>query len=237
MSSRQEEKERRRAEREAREHAEARKASGRRRLQLVGAAVLGIAAVAAIIAAIVSATGGGGDSTASANNNLADVPIPARKVYDLDAAAKAAGCTWKQHKDEGHEHIADTATFKGYKTNPPTSGTHRITPADDGIYPPDAPPSVNATVHSLEHGRIDIQYKPGTTPRRIGQLQTLVNEKVKGVPGFHELLFKNTTKMPYAVAATSWTRSITCPEWNDQVFDAIRAFRDKWVDHGREVVM
>lgn len=237
MSSRQEEKERRRAEREAREQAVASKASRRRRLQLTAGALLGLVALAAIVAAIVSAVGGGGGSNANAAAGIPDVAIPAQKITDLDTAAKAAGCTWRQWPDEGHTHIADNQTFNGYKTNPPTSGTHRITPSADGIYAPAHPPDVNNSVHALEHGRIEIQYAPGTSKRRIGQLQTLFNEKVNGVPGFHELLFRNQTHMPYAVAATSWLRSITCKTWNDRVFDALRAFRDRWVDHGREVVM
>jgi hypothetical protein len=237
VSSRQEEKERRRAERQQREQAEASKVSNRRRLQLVAAAVLGIVAVGAIIAAIVSATGGGGgDSKANGPNDIASVAVPGQKITDLDAAAKAAGCTWKQYPDEGHTHIADTQTFNGYKTNPPTSGRHRITPAEDGIYSPGNSPDKNNAVHAMEHGRIEIQYKPGTPKRRIGQLETLFNEKVKGVAGFHELLFENQTKMPYDVAVTSWTRSLTCPQFNDKVFDAIRAFRERFIDKGREMV-
>jgi hypothetical protein len=237
VSSRQEEKERRRAEREAREQAEASKASSRRRLQLVGAAILGIVAVGAIIAAIASSLGGGGDdSQAKGGDDIAAVSIPAQKITNLDAAAKAAGCTWKQWPDEGHTHIPDSKSFNGYKTNPPTSGTHRITPAQEGIYSPDNPPDKNNAVHALEHGRIEIQYKPGTPERRIGQLETLFNEKIKGVPGYHELLFQNQTGMPYAVAATAWTRSLTCPQFNDKVFDAIRAFRERFVDKGREMI-
>jgi hypothetical protein len=50
------------------------------------------------------------------------------------------------------------------------------------------------------------------------------------------LLFENTTNMPYAVAATAWTHSLTCPEMNDKAFDAIRAFRAKYIDKGPEKV-
>lgn len=237
MSSRQEEKERRRAEREAREQSEAKKAGSRRRLQLVAAAVLGIVAVGAVIAAIVSSTGGGdGDSEAAGGDDIAAVAIPAQKITDLDDAAKAAGCTWKQYTSEGSTHIPDTQTFNGYKTNPPTSGTHRVTPAQDGIYDVGNAPDKNNAVHALEHGRIAIQYAPGTPKRQIGQLETLFNEKVKGVPGYHELLFENNTKMDAAVAASAWTRNIVCPEFNDKVFDALRAFRERFVDKGREMV-
>ena len=39
-----------------------------------------------------------------------------------------------------------------------------------------------------------------------------------------------------AVAATAWTQSLTCPEMNDQVFDAIRSFRARYTDKGPETV-
>ena len=91
-------------------------------------------------------------------------------------------------------------------------------------------------MHALEHGRIDFQYKPGTPSLRIKQLEALFNEKVKGSPGYHALLFQNQTKMPYAVAATAWRRSLTCPQWNDKVFDAMRAFRLDRTDKGPEFI-
>jgi hypothetical protein len=62
----------------------------------------------------------------------------------------------------------------------------------------------------------------------------MVNESLKGSDGYKTLLFQNQTNMTAAVAATAWTRSITCPQWNDQVFDAIRAFRKDFVDKGPE---
>jgi Protein of unknown function (DUF3105) len=80
-----------------------------------------------------------------------------------------------------------------YKTNPPTSGPHNPTPALDGSYEPGDPPAVEQSVHALEHGRIEIQWKPGLAPRSIGQLQTLANEN----GGYHVLLFENQTNMPY----------------------------------------
>ena len=38
------------------------------------------------------------------------------------------------------------------------------------------------------------------------------------------------------VAATAWTHSLTCPEMNDKVFDAIRTFRARYIDKGPETV-
>jgi len=54
--------------------------------------------------------------------------------------------------------------------------------------------------------------------------------------GYHILLFENATKMPYEIAATAWGHLLGCPKMNDQVFDALRAFRKNYVDKGPEIV-
>ena len=103
----------------------------------------------------------------------------------------------------------------------------------DGIYGPGDTPELGKLVHTLEHGRIDIQYKPGTPKTTVAQLETLYNE-MDG--GHHLLLFENTTGMKAAVAATAWDASLNCATMNPQVFDAIRAFRAEHIDKGPEVV-
>ena len=89
-------------------------------------------------------------------------------------------------------------------------------------------------VHTLEHGRIDIQYKKGTPARStVARLEALVAEQNEG---YHMLLYENTTDMDAAVAATAWTHSLSCPSMNDKVFDAIRTFRARYIDKGPEKV-
>jgi hypothetical protein len=232
VSSRQEEKERRRKEREERERAEAQKAAGKRRLQLVAGGVLALVAVAAVVAAIASS---GGKSKADAT--LATAPIPTQKIANFDEAVKAAGCQFKTFPSEGRTHLAsDTAVNNKYKTNPPTSGAHRPTPAADGVYAVNNAPAKEAAVHSLEHGRIELEYKPGTSKQVQNQLNALFNEKLKGVPGYHQLLFQNQTNMPFQVAAVAWTHYLGCPTMNNKVFDAMRAFRTRFVDKGPELI-
>jgi hypothetical protein len=242
VSSRQEEKERRRREREERERAEANKAAGKRRMQLVAGGVLGLVAIAAVVAAIISASGGskdkgGASANGGAGGTYKTASLPARATTDFDAAVKAAGCVYKNYPSEGRSHLpSDTATNNKYKTNPPTSGDHRPTPADDGIYAPDNTPDKENYVHTLEHGRIEFQYAPSAPQSVRNQLFTLANEKVKGVDGYHTLLFQNNTKMPYEVAATAWTQLLGCKTVNDKTFDALRAFRDRFVDKGPEII-
>lgn len=236
MASRKDEKERLRKEREERERAEANKAASKRRLQLVGGAVLGIVAIAAVIGAIVAS--GGDDSSATGGKNpYGAAAIPARKTTDFDEALKASGCFYKNYPSEGRTHLpSDTAVNNKYKTNPPTSGDHRPTPAEDGIYAPAATPDKENYVHTLEHGRIELQYAPNAPQQVKDQLNTLLNEENKGGKGYHMLLFQNNTNMPYEVAATAWTQLIGCKTVNDKTWDALRAFRDRFLDKGPELI-
>ena len=219
MAHRAEEKERRRQERIAQEEA-ARKAAARKRtLQIGGGAVLGLAVVAVV--AIVALAGGDdkGDSTAN--------------VTKLAASAKAAGCTFSQFKSEGRSHTASKVT---YKTNPPTSGNHNPTPAQDGFYRAGNSPPKENFVHTLEHGRIEFQYKPGTPAADVAKLRRLAEEPFNGTAGYHVLLFENNTDMPAQFAATAWTKSITCPTLSTAALGAMRDFRTAFTDKGPEFI-
>jgi hypothetical protein len=237
VAHRQEEKEARRRERLAREE-EARKASARRRrLQYVAGGVLAVALVGGIVAILAlgvlggDSSGGAGQPT-DASDAAASVKLPKQETGDLKTAAKAAGCTVADPKIEGSTH--ETKDFKAsdYKTNPPTSGNHNPDWYEDGIYDPGNTPRLGMLVHPLEHGRIEVQYKPGTPKSTVNQLEALLNES----DGYHMLLFQNTTGMSSAVAATAWGHSVTCPAMNDKVFDALRTFRTAYIDKGPEAV-
>jgi hypothetical protein len=234
VASRQQEKERRRQERLERERAENAAAARRKRLQIVGGGVLAVAAVAAIVVAVVIGTGGS-DSSAeqTASAPTAAVKLPPQQTSDYIKAAKAAGCTLSKPPYEGAGHIDKTFTARDYKTNPPTSGPHTPTWYQDGVYDPGNAPNLGMQVHTLEHGRIDVQYKPGTPKKTIAQLEALLAEQDNG---YHMLLYQNVTHMKAQVAATAWTHSLTCPRMNDKVFDAIRTFRARYIDKGPEKI-
>lgn len=235
MSSRQEEKQRRKEERLRLEREAAARDKRRRTIQLGGAAIAVIAVIAGVV--IASNTGGGAAGTAETADTDPDaVPLPPRQRDDLPAAVKAAGCKLGQFADEGQEHVAETTALQ-YKTNPPTSGAHFQVPAEDGQYAVGNAPQTGNWVHSLEHGRVLFQYRPGTPRRRIGQLQTLFDEPYGGGPaGYHTLLLENTSQMPFAVAAVAWTRYVGCDRLTDRTFDALRAFREEFVDQAPEQV-
>lgn len=228
MSSRKDQKAKLRDERLAREREAA---EAERRKRLVGYAVGGGLAAAAVIAIVVVILAGGGDSgggngAAPTNEGWPKGSVPEARIADLGEAAKAAGCTVEDTEEVGREHVSGAVT---YKTNPPTSGDHRPTPADDGAYL--QAPETEMLVHALEHGRIVIQFKPDAPANVRGNLKALFDEDPQ-----HMILVPNQTGMPFQVAATAWTHSLGCPQYNDKVPDAIRALKTAYRDRGPEFV-
>jgi hypothetical protein len=240
VSSRQEEKQRRREERLAREAAEKAAAARRQRLTIAGAVLAGLAVVAVAVLLVSGTLGGGDDGEGAAQevpstDELADenITLPAQQIGDLKAAAKAAGCKLENPPIEGRNHEEKNFTEADYKTNPPTSGNHFPQWYQDGIYAAGKTPNLGMLVHTLEHGRIDVQYKPGTPAHTVKQLEALLAEQEDG---YHMLLFENGTNMDAQIAATAWGHSLTCPQFNNKVFDALRTFRAAYIDQGPEDV-
>ena len=240
------ERERLRQEREEAEAKESR--SGSNRLILTYAIVSTVViAVGVLIFVLVS---GGGDSGESGDAHInvnqamgntngvqpddrAGVAPARTKVFDLDQAAKEAGCKVElKLKDEGHVHLPPNSPPPNYETNPPTSGNHVEPPYQqaDGAYSEE--PKELDVVHSLEHGRMAIQYSPDLPEKAQLELIGLYDTMYGAT-----LLFPND-KMPYEVAATTWTNLIGCDEYKGQAtLDAIRAFgRETWGKYGGEPV-
>jgi len=233
MASRQEEKERRKQERLEREKAEA-AAAQRKRLLQIGA---GVAIAAAIVVGIIVLTSGGEDDKSKPGPNpTAAVPIPDRKITDLEDAAKAANCQLTNPPIEGSNHVT---TKVRYKTNPPTSGDH-VPPGEEaqqGLYAPGNEPGIGNWVHTLEHGRILFQYQPGTPPTVVAQLEKLFNENVADSGGaYHSVLMRNNTKMPFEVAAVAWRHYLGCEKSTPKAIDAMRLFREELVDTAPEQI-
>jgi hypothetical protein len=227
MSHRRDERERRRKEREARE--EAARRTRQRRARLVQAGI-GALLLAAIAVAVVLVTGGDEEGAS------AEVTLPARQETDLQAAVRAAGCEFREVRSQGQRHLEPGGTFDRYNSNPPTSGPHDPIQAEDGIYPPGQTPRKEAWVHTLEHGRIILQYRPGLPAARVQQLEALFNEPNRGEPGYHMVLMENNTDMEYAVAAVAWTAYVGCERVTDRTWDAFRAFRDRYTDQAPELI-
>ncbi len=231
--------------RQARQEREKRQASSERRRLMVGygvAGVIGLVVLVGIAVAVTSSLGkndggeahidvGTGSTLGIQPDKRSGSEPAAAKVTDLKKAAKMAGCDLRlKLKDEGHEHIPVTATGPNYGTNPPTSGTHSEIAQADGAY--SETPRETPIVHSLEHGRLEIQYSPdlaeGDQEELIGLYETMWGGT---------LIFPNEN-MPYEVAATTWTNLLGCNEYKGAItLDAIRAFaKETWGKYGGEPV-
>lgn len=240
---REEERERLRQARQERERGQA--GSERRRL-LMGygiAGVIGLAVLVGVIAAIASSVGQNDDGkahivlgTGSTNGfqpekRSGEAP-PLQKVTDLEEAAEKADCDLRLNlPNEGNAHIPPTATPPRYGTNPATSGNHAEPPYQqaDGAYS-ETPPDLYV-VHSLEHGRLAVQYSPDLSESDQLELIGLYDTMYGG-----SLLFPNEN-MSYAVAATTWRNLMGCNEYKGSItLDAIRAFGKARWGKGREPV-
>jgi hypothetical protein len=237
MAHRKREKEALRRQREERE-AKARAEQQRKRMVGYGAAgalVIGAALVAFLLA------GGGGNGGGSEGSFFPEGgDAPAQKIFDLEDAARAAGCKLESSKGSGvATHTKSLSEHINYKDNPPTNGRHYEIPAEDGVYGGSPPPD-EALVHSLEHGRVIIWVKPSVPPDVRATIRAMSDED----DGFQTLLVQRKN-MPYAVAATAWNRdplpggtgrTLGCDRWTPEVLDALRAFRDEHRSNGPEPV-
>jgi hypothetical protein len=250
MASRKEEKERLRQQRLAAERAAASRGRGR---LVAGYVVAGLLAAAVLVGlVVVVASGGSGNgvggfcSNAHIKNSAGSTkglepdcregtPPPAIKVADLKISAEQAQCQLKLDlPDEGNTHVPNS-TSVDYKTVPPTSGNHNPVPIDDGAYktPISADPStpgmnIRDMVHAMEHGRIEIHYRPSLPEAQQLALKGVFDDDPNGM-----LLFPDPA-MPYDVAVTAWTNEVVCPNFNEGVLDVIRNFRDTYRGNGPE---
>jgi hypothetical protein len=236
VASRKEQKEALRREREERERT-ARAAERRRRL--IGYGAGGGLVLAAIIAIVVVLVSGGGGS--SGNKEADAFPTgghaPAPRVTDLNAAAKAAGCSMKSVKATSRDHTQSLSDRVHYSTNPPTSGKHYFEPPADGVY--GTAPQDEQLVHDEEHGRVIIWVKPGLPKSARADIRNLFDEDSSG------MLLVPRAGMPYDVATTAWGAVpqplgtgylMGCERYSSKVFDAIRDFRDAHRGKGPEPV-
>jgi hypothetical protein len=136
--------------------------------------------------------------------------VPNAAVPSLAEIMRDAGCALSEFDGDPH-------------SNPPVTGrvVERAT-TDDGSYVGRRPPSAAASMHSLLHGRVLVQYQPGLSAVELRAL----DEQVREAPDL-VLLFVNTTGMPQPIAATAYLSLMTCPRVDARTLGALRAFRER----------
>lgn len=211
---------------------------------LAAYAVTGLFALGSVVAIVVLSSGASSDEAGNPHINLRSgstngVPPDTRVGIEpsalpapsLKEAASVAKCELRLRlPDEGHTHLPPEAPEPPYGTNPPTSGPHIEDPYQqaDGAYSETPPPS--AVVHSLEHGRMAIQYNPDLQEHAQLELIGLFGTMHGGT-----LLFPNP-RIPYAVAASTWTNLLGCGTYSGTAtLEALRVFgKASWGKYGGE---
>ena len=231
--------------RQERIRAEKRERAEQRRNMILGYGVAGLLTLL-VVAGIVYVIAQSGDGDASKGAHIQtqsgetrglkpderDGPTPPEQVeFDIAEAARKANCELREElPEEGNTHLAEGAPPPKYKTSPPTSGDHSPIPLADGAYLDPAEP-VNY-VHSMEHGRILIQYDPDLPEEQQLELRGLYDEMYSGA-----LMFPNPD-MPYEVAAVAWRSYVGCKKYEGAAtLDAIRAFGIENFGNGPEDVL
>lgn len=201
-------------------------------------------ALALILVLLIGFAGCGGDSGdettgTPAAEREAILPeggqVPEPSITGLEPAAQAANCELRSTTARTRDHTANIDESIDYDTNPPTTGRHFQVSAEDGIYEEAAPDST--LVHSHEHGRVVIWFRPSLPPDTRAGLRALVEEDD------YQILLMPRSQMPFEVAATAWNSSpgpagtgrlLGCESFSPAAYDALRAFRDKHRGRGPE---
>ena len=128
----------------------------------------------------------------------------------LEDVARKAGCQLREY---------ETSRV----TNPPVTGRRvERTIAADGSHIGRSALSGNSTIHSLLHGRVLIQHRPGLPEPQVRALDQLVKRDPERVVGF-----ENQTDMTTPVAATAYLSLLTCPRVNAATLHALSVYRDR----------
>ena len=252
MSSRKEDRERLRVERERREAEKAQQERKRMMLGYSAAGVITLAVVAGIVAVIIGGTdgSGGGSGPAAEGFNVGVGVVPDGSKLDdregtlpesisnasLENSAKAAKCDLRLGlEDEGNTHYQEESKEPDWQTNPPTSGDHYGSAEPGAGALADGPylnaPPMSRVVHALEHSRVVIQYDPNLPEADQLALKGVYDEDPAG------LILMPNPEMPYAVTAAAWTQLLGCDSLaGADTLDAIRNFILEFRGRGPELV-
>jgi hypothetical protein len=162
------------------------------------------------------------------------IPLPALLVVALLLAAGPVVLALSRDKPHARpgDTLADLARRSGCRlheyenasvTNPPVTGRRvERTIATDGSYIGRPTPSIHATTHSLLHGRVLIQYRPGLPEPEVRTLDRLVRDDPDRVVGF-----ENQTGMTPACRRHRLPEPAHVSPRQPRDLHALRVFRDR----------
>lgn len=222
---------------------------------LAGYAVAGALVLVFLIGTIALLAGGTGDDDVASGGPDPDGDVVAvdrsedllpdgglfatpREGANVGAAAEAAGCDLERFAVKTRDHIKRLDDDVDYSSNPPTSGEHYPIPAADAAY--EKAPNVKLLVHTLEHSRVIVWFQPDLPHEARAALKAFYDHDSDRL-----VLVPDATDMPYEVAASAWNakpkpngtgRLLGCPEYNDELFTALEAFKDRHRGRGPEPI-
>ena len=238
MASRKEQKEALRRERMEREQREAQAAARKRLIGIVVAAVLALGIVVALAVVVFAGDddeggAGGGGSGESASIEYPDGgELPEQREAGLAEAIEGSGCEaeTQQAPEAAGDHVDGAVD---YETEPPVIGPHSGVHEDDGAF--EDAPQTERVVHSLEHGRIIVWIKPDAPEELRSQVKAFFDEDP-----YHVMLVPRP-QLTVPIALSAWVgqdtgRILRCAEPNDGMWDALRAFKERYRDKAPEFV-
>ena len=159
----------------------ARQAADRKRtLQIGGGAVLGLAVIAVVASSRwPAAATSKGDATVERQRRSPPTPRP--------PAAPSSSSSARAATTRPQGHLQDQPADLGQPQPDAGAGRH--------LRAGNTPPKENF-VHTLEHGRIEFQYKPGTPAADVAKLRRLAEEPLNGTAGYHVLCSRTTRTCP-----------------------------------------
>ncbi|MDP2735433.1 MAG: DUF3105 domain-containing protein, partial [bacterium] len=143
--------------------------------------------------------------------------------------SKEAGQDYSESvPSEGASHVAE-GTRVAYQSNPPTSGNHWSDPLRDGIYDTEKPDE--AVVHSLEHGRVWVSYRPDVGQEVVEALGNLLS-------GRFGIILTPRSLNDADIALAAWTRLDTFDVQVDGSLEEERIldFISRYLNKGPEYV-
>lgn len=120
----------------------------------------------------------------------------------------------------GRNHITEGTSGTGYTTNPPISGPHWPSPANNGIYEVELPDE--KVIHNLEHGYIWISYKPDVGD----EVKKKLYEIVQGDDW--KIVLMPRSKNDSKIALAAWGRLLKMDEPDyDKIREFIKTYRNR----------
>lgn len=111
-------------------------------------------------------------------------------------------------EDQGRSHISVGADHPPYNSNPPTSGWHWPQPAPWGSYDEEQPDE--QLIHNLEHGGVNVFYRPDLPKDQVDRLKDLVR------PYRVKVILAPRAANDTPIAMTSWGRILKLETFDEQ---------------------